>query len=143
MEIGIASDHGGYELKQFIIENSKNIPFLDLGTNSKESVHYPLFADKICQKILDKTVSKGILICGTGIGISMRANRYPGIRAALVYDEFSAKMSKEHNNANILCIGGRTTTQEKALSLISIWLNTKFEGGRHTERIALIDSPIH
>ena len=139
--IGIASDHGGIDLKSHIIRTLSNLSFVDYGTQSSESVHYPHFADALCKNILDGSVHQGILICGTGIGISMRANRYTGIRAALVYDEFTAEMAKAHNNANILCLGGRTTSDEAAISLINTWLTTDFEDGRHQTRIDLIDAP--
>jgi ribose 5-phosphate isomerase B len=139
--IGIASDHGGYELKMHILKELTTVAFKDLGTNSLDSVHYPYFADKCCKAIRSGDVDSGILICGTGIGISMRANRYQGIRAALVHDEFSAKMSKAHNNANILCLGGRTTSRELALHLVQTWIHTPFESGRHQDRIELIDAP--
>ncbi len=141
-QIGIASDHGGFELKKFIIESFPQINFLNLGTNSSESVHYPTYADHLCHKILDGTVEKGILICGTGIGISMRANRYNGIRAAVVHDPFTAEMAKAHNNANIICIGGRTTSKKEALAYFEKWHDTKFESGRHQTRIDMLDAPI-
>ena len=142
MQLYIASDHGGLELKQFIISQFNNLSFIDCGTHTSDSVHYPNFADKLCKEILQTKNSLGILICGTGIGISIRANRYNGIRAALVGDEFSAKMAKEHNNANVLCLGGRTTSQDDAIRYINTWLNTEFEGGRHQERINMLDAPL-
>ena len=120
MNIAIASDHGGFELKSYIIESFQNIQFLDLGTHSNESVHYPKFADVLCQKIKSGDIKQGILICGTGIGISMRANRYTGIRAALVYNEFTATMAKAHNNANVLCLGARTTSKEQSFNVLTI-----------------------
>ena len=141
MIIGIASDHGGFDLKTYIINELTDITFNDLGTHSMDSVHYPDYADKCCQAVLSEQVNCGILICGTGIGISMRANRHSGIRAALVHDEFTASMAKAHNNANILCLGGRTTSNEDAVRYIQTWLNTNFESGRHQGRIDLIDSP--
>ena len=142
MKLGIASDHGGFELKTAIIQQLSRFEFVDLGASNAERVDYPLFADKLCQAIRQGVVSEGVLICGTGIGISIRANRYPGIRAALVYDEFTAKMAREHNNANILCLGGRTTTVNLAVSLIQTWQTVAFEGGRHTHRLSLLDAPI-
>jgi ribose 5-phosphate isomerase B len=142
MQLYIASDHGGLELKQFIISQFNDLSFIDCGTHASDSVHYPNFADKLCKEILQSKNSLGILICGTGIGISIRANRYTGIRAALVGDEFSAKMAKEHNNANVLCLGGRTTSQDDAIRYITTWLNTEFEGGRHQERINMLDAPL-
>ncbi len=142
LPIGIASDHGGFDLKNQIISHFTDITFLDCGTRSKDSVHYPHFADQLCKKIITGSIENGILICGTGIGISIRANRYPRIRAALVYDAFTAEMSKAHNNANIICLGGRTTSLDQAIECINIWKSTKFEGGRHQERIDLLDDAI-
>ena len=142
MSIGIASDHGGFELKSSIIDTLSELSFQDFGTDSQDSVHYPHIADALCKNIQSGIIDHGILICGTGIGISMRANRYSGIRAALVHSEFTAQMAKAHNNANVLCLGGRTTTKEDALHFITTWLNTPFESGRHLTRIELIDAPI-
>ena len=141
MSLFIASDHGGLELKKFIISQLSDIHFIDLGTNTDDSVHYPNYADKLCIETLKSTENQGILICGTGIGISIRANRFKGIRAALVYDEFSSKMAKEHNNANVLCLGGRTTSKLDALTFIRTWLSTEFEGGRHQIRLDMLDAP--
>ena len=143
MSLGIASDHGGFDLKCHIIESLPEISFVDLGTGSSESVHYPMFADQLCKHILNGSIEKGILICGTGIGISMRANRYNGIRAALIHDSFTAEMAKAHNNANVICLGGRTISNESAIQFISIWNSTEFESGRHQERIDMIDLPTH
>ena len=140
--ISIASDHGGYELKSFLMNHFSSISFIDLGTSSTDSVHYPMFADALCNHILNQQSEKGILICGTGIGISMRANRYPGIRAAVVHSEFSASMAKAHNNANVLCLGERTTTTDDAIVYINAWLSTEFEGDRHQTRIDMLDAPI-
>tara|TARA_S200000501_G_C20456259_1_gene583112 strand:- start:145 stop:579 length:435 start_codon:yes stop_codon:yes gene_type:complete len=140
--IGISNDHGGFDLKNFIIKSFPTLDFMDLGTSSSESVHYPTFADHLCKKILDGSINQGILICGTGIGISMRANRYPGIRAAVVHDIFTSEMAKAHNNANIICLGGRTTSNEAAISYIEKWLSTSFESGRHQTRIDMLDEPI-
>ena len=129
--IAIASDHVGFELKSKLINSLTDIDFLDLGTHTDQRVDYPGFADKLCNSILQNKATSGILICGTGIGISIRANRYNGIRAALVYNEFTAEMAKAHNDANVICLGGRTTSFEMAVKLISIWNETKFEAGRH------------
>lgn len=140
--IAIASDHGGFELKSKLINSLTDIDFLDLGTHTDQRVDYPGFADKLCNSILQNKATSGILICGTGIGISIRANRYNGIRAALVYNEFTAEMAKAHNDANVICLGGRTTSFEMAVKLISIWNETKFEAGRHTDRLRQLDSPL-
>jgi len=142
MTIAIASDHGALELKEAIISHlkQKNIPVTNLGTNNTDSVDYPDYADKVAEAILSGEATLGILCCGTGIGISIRANRHKGIRAALVFNKFTAEMAKAHNNANILCLGGRTTPADVATELIDTWLNTKFEGGRHQRRLDKLDN---
>lgn len=135
--IAIGSDHGGFELKNQIIEylRQKNIEVKDFGTYSKDSVDYPDCAKPVCQAVLNSECENGILICGTGIGISIAANKFKGIRAALCSDAFGAKMSKAHNNANILCLGGRVLSKETAFTIVDAWLSTEFEGGRHINRI--------
>lgn len=137
----IASDHGGYELKEGFIKyfQEKQIPFKDLGTNSNESVDYPDFGIKLAEEFLKGDYEMGLAICGTGIGISIAANKVKGIRAALVYDENTAKLAKEHNNANILALGGRTTTLENAIKYLNIFRTTKFEE-RHQKRIDKISN---
>jgi ribose 5-phosphate isomerase B len=139
--IAIGSDHGAIDLKNAIKAylEGKKIPVIDKGTHDTNSVDYPDISDSITDSILNKESDLGILCCGTGIGISMRANRNKGIRAALVYDTLTAEMAKQHNNANVLCLGGRTTKVETALSLVETWLNTNFEGGRHDRRIEKLD----
>jgi len=141
--LAIASDHGALELKNALVTYLKNshpeFEILDLGTHNTESVHYPTYANLVCEKILAHDAQLGILCCGTGIGISIAANRHKGIRAAVVHDEFTAKMAKAHNNANILCLGGRTTPFDQAKHLVETWLATKFEGDRHQIRLDLID----
>ena len=141
MKIGIGSDHGGYELKESIKEylNQLGVEFVDYGTNSLESVDYPDFGKKVADAVLEKQVDRGILICGTGIGISITANRIQGIRCALCSDTFSARMSREHNNANILALGGRVVGLGLALDIVKTFLDTEFEGGRHERRINKID----
>ena len=141
MKIGIGSDHGGYELKESIKEylTQEDIEFVDYGTNSLESVDYPDFGKKVSDAVLNKEVDRGILICGTGIGISITANRIKGIRCALCSDTFSARMSREHNNANILALGGRVVGLGLALDIVKVFLETEFEGGRHERRINKID----
>ena len=137
----IASDHGGYplkeEVKNFLEKNGYTI--VDLGTHSNDSVDYPDFAESLAQKISKNEYTRGILMCGTGIGVSIAANKFPNVRAALVYDEFTAQMAKKHNDANILVLGGRTTTPEIAKKLVMIWLNESFEGGRHIKRLEKIN----
>ncbi len=141
--IGIGSDHGGYELKQEIIKHleDRNLEYKDFGSNSSsKSYDYPLSARKVSQAILDGECEKGILICGTGIGISIAANRIKGIRAALCNDCFSAEASRSHNNANILALGGRVVGPGLASKIVDIFLETPFsEGERHIRRIDLIE----
>lgn len=141
MKIAIASDHAGFEMKNEICEfiTKKGYTVVDLGTNTTESVDYPLFADKVAESILNKESDLGILVCGTGIGISIRANRYKGIRAALLYSNKVAEMTKKHNNANVIVFGGRTMNKEDIFNRIDIFLNTEFEGGRHQKRIDMLD----
>lgn len=141
MKIAIASDHAGFELKTFIIDylKQKNFEVLDLGTNSETSVNYPDYGHKMAANILARKADLGILICGTGIGISIAANRHKGIRAAVLYSDEVAEMTKRHNNANVIVFGGRTMARSDVIKRIEIFLNTPFEGGRHQERIELLD----
>ncbi len=141
MKIAIASDHGGFDLKQKLIEyyQKQNIELENLGTNSADSVDYPDFGAKMARYILEKKADLGILICGTGIGISIAANRFKGIRAALLYSDFAAEMAKKHNNANIIAFGGRTMDFEDVVRRIDIFMKTEFEGGRHEKRIEKLD----
>lgn len=140
--IAIASDHGGYELKEEIKKylDNKDIPYLDLGTDSTESTDYPKYAKLVCHSILKGICDKGILICGTGIGISITANRFKGIRAALCGDCFSAAATREHNDANVLALGARVTGTGHALKIVETFLETSFsEDERHMNRIRQID----
>ena len=141
--ISIGSDHGGYELKQEIIKHleERDLEYKDFGTNCEtESVDYPMFAKEVANSILGGECDKGILICGTGIGISITANRMKGIRAALCHDCFSAKATREHNDANILALGGRVVGPGLALEIVDTFLDTPFSGDeRHVRRIKLID----
>lgn len=135
--ICIGSDHGGYllkeEIKSFLTE--KNISFFDFGTNSQESVDYPDIADNVAHAVASGKYEKGILICGTGIGICIAANKVNGIRAALCHDVFSAQMSREHNDANILTLGERVIGFGLARMIVDKWLTTEFSGGRHLNRV--------
>ncbi|HLR34629.1 MAG TPA: ribose 5-phosphate isomerase B [Tissierellales bacterium] len=137
MKIGIASDHGGYELKEDIKEYLKEqgIEYIDYGTKSGDSVDYPDFALKLSEGVIKKECERGIAICGTGIGISISCNKVPGIRCALCGDTYSARMSMEHNNANILALGGRVVGKDLAMEIVSIWLKSEFQGGRHERRV--------
>ena len=138
--IAIGCDHGGFELKEHIKKHldELGLEYKDYGTYSEESVDYPDCAKPVCEAVMDRTADKGILICGTGIGISIAANKHKGIRAALCGDVYSAKMTKQHNNANIICLGGRVTGRELAFMIVDTWLATEFEGGRHEARIEKI-----
>jgi ribose 5-phosphate isomerase B len=146
LRIALGADHGGFALKetlkQFLLNHHPELEVLDLGTYSTDSVNYPDFARKVCKRILSKESDLGILVCGTGIGISIQANRYPSIRAALVTNVEMAKMAKAHNNANILCLGGRIISDQDAIQCVEAWLSTPFEGGRHADRIAKLDEAL-
>ena len=133
MKIAIAADHGGFELKDSMVEYIKSLgnEVVDLGTNSADSVDYPDYAKKVCEEIQKGNSDLGILICGTGIGMSLAANKFEGIRAACVSDVYSAKMSRNHNNANVLCIGARVIGDEVAKLIIKTFLENEFEAGRH------------
>ncbi len=133
MNIAIASDHAGFKLKDFLISNLRDVT--DLGTNSEQSVDYPDSAQTLADHIKAHPTTIGILICGSGIGITMAANRFSHIRAALCRDVEDAKISRLHNNANVLVLGGRVTDQTIALEMTKVFLETKFEGGRHENRI--------
>ena len=139
VDIIIGSDHGGYNLKQAVIEhlNKKGLDVLDLGCYSLDSCDYPVIAKAVAEKVLEES-SKGILICGTGVGVSIAANRYDGIRASHCTDTYTARMTRMHNNSNILCLGERITGVGLALDIVDTWLNTSFEGGRHQKRIDMI-----
>ncbi len=135
--IAIGSDHGGYELKEFVkkylLQNRYEIK--DFGVHSSTSVDYPDIAHPLCMSIINGETEKGILLCGTGIGISIAANKIKGIRAALCGDCYSARMSRAHNNANVLTLGGRVIGSELAIEIVRIWLNTDFIGQRHKIRV--------
>ncbi|MCC8161348.1 MAG: ribose 5-phosphate isomerase B [Oscillospiraceae bacterium] len=138
--IAIGSDHGGFELKGHIIDhlNEKGIEVKDFGVYTEESADYPDCAKPVCDAVLSGECERGILVCGTGIGISIAANKFKGIRAALCGNVFSAKMAKEHNNANIICLGGRVTGRELANMIVDTYLESQFLGGRHAERVKKI-----
>ncbi|MDY6029400.1 MAG: ribose 5-phosphate isomerase B [Acidaminococcaceae bacterium] len=139
MKIAVGSDHGGLALKEHIKKYllEKGVEVIDHGTFSEASCDYPDFADKLCSDIVSGTSGavRGILFCGTGIGISIAANKMQGIRAALCGDVFSAKMSREHNDANVLCLGGRVLGTGLAEMITDAWLETEFAGGRHARRV--------
>ena len=135
--IAIGADHAGFELKEEIVKHleESNIKYKDFGTFNIGSCDYPLIAEAVCESIVVGESSKGILICGTGIGICIAANKIKNIRAALCVDELSAERARSHNDANVLCIGSKFVSAEKAKKMINIFLNTNFEGGRHARRV--------
>ncbi|MFO7931055.1 MAG: ribose 5-phosphate isomerase B [Thermodesulfobacteriota bacterium] len=135
--IAIGSDHAGYELKEFIKQQISNLGYEadDFGTHGTESVDYPDYGMQVARAIDSGDYDRGILICGTGLGMSMVANRHSGVRAALCHDPFSAMMSRKHNDANILVLGGRVIGTELARQIVKTWLETPFEGGRHQARL--------
>ena len=136
--IAIASDHGGYDLKMALIKElqAKGLAVLDLGTHSGESVDYPDYADAMASAFRDGKATRGVLLCGSGIGISIAANRHPELRAALVHDGLTARLARLHNDANVLVMGGRILGPELAKDCLDVFLNTAFEGGRHARRVA-------
>ena len=140
MKIAIGSDHGGIHLKNYLKEylQGRGWEVLDCGTYTEESCDYPDIAAKLCGEIAQGTVTQGILVCGTGLGMSIAANKCAGIRAAVVTDEYSAVKSKEHNNANVLCLGERVLGTGLAESLVDAWIKTEFAGGRHARRVGKI-----
>jgi len=140
-KIAIGSDHGGFRLKETIIKHLRgmNIEFQDFGTYDEESCDYPEYAKKVASVVAEGGFNKGILVCGTGIGVSIVANKIKGIRAALCCDTFSAKASRAHNNANILCLGQRVIGEGLALDIVDAWLESEFEAGRHKIRVDKIE----
>lgn len=139
--IAIGCDHGGFNLKNAIMKRLSELgeEYRDFGTFSEESCDYPDIAKKVCKAITDGECDKGILVCGTGIGMSIAANKIKGIRAAHVTDTFSARMTKEHNNANVICLGERITGAGLALDIVEAYLNAEFQGGRHERRIEKLE----
>jgi ribose 5-phosphate isomerase B len=137
MKIALGSDHGGFQLKEEIRKylEERGIAYQDYGTNSSESVDYPEFGMKVAEAVVTGECERGILCCGTGIGISISANKVPGIRCAVVTDTFSAQMSREHNNANVLALGERVVGVGLALKIVEVWLEAEFAGGRHGKRV--------
>jgi len=140
MRIAIGCDHGGIVLKPAVLEYLKanGYEVEDLGSYDNERVDYPVYAKKVAEKVASGDCKKGILLCGTGIGMSIAANKVKGIRAAVLSDEFSAAACSAHNDANVLCLGGRVVSPEKAVKLVDLWLTTPFEGDRHVRRLAMI-----
>ncbi len=141
LKVAIGSDHGGFQYKEKIIDylSARNIPYVDLGTHTPESCDYPDIARAVCERIISGKSNRGILVCGTGIGMSIAANKVRGIRAALCGDTYSARVSRAHNNANVLCLGQRVIGEYLALDIVDVWLKAGFEGGRHKRRVDLIE----
>ena len=139
MKIAIGSDHAGKDLKSFIIDflNLTNHTVLDYGVaaDSAGSVDYPDYADIVASEISNNRADRGILICGTGTGMCISANKFPGVRAVVVFDEFTTRMSRAHNDCNVLCLGARTVNHQRAIDFVKIWLSTEFEEGRHRSRV--------
>ena len=133
--VAIACDHGGYELKQAIKARFKDFDWLDLGTNSTDSVDYPDYGQALGRAITEGEAARGIVICGSGIGISIAANRFPAVRAALCTSVKMAALSREHNNANVLALGARITDEPLAFEIVKTFFSTEFEGGRHERRV--------
>ncbi|MDD2558840.1 MAG: ribose 5-phosphate isomerase B [Desulfuromonadaceae bacterium] len=141
----IASDHGGFDLKKLLKEclREREVECIDLGVDSRDSVDYPDLAAALAHEVQNDKDNQGILICGTGIGMSIAANKFSGIRAALVHDEFTARMAREHNNANVLVLGGRVLNPRLACKIVQIWLDSAYEGGRHQNRLDKINALEH
>lgn len=147
-KIFIASDHAGFNLKQEFIKNNPQLPWEDLGPYSAESVDYPDYAKKLCEQLIEKTGSTpatedafkaeacGVLICGSGQGMAIQANKFPQIRAALCWNEEVSRLSRQHNNANVLCLGARAVTDNEAQNILNSFLSAAFDGGRHSQRVA-------
>ena len=142
MKFYIATDHAGVDLKDYTVEllKEKGHEVVDLGPFNKDRVDYPDFAVKVCESVLSDSTSQGILICGSGIGMSMAANRHSGIRAALCHDAYTATVARGHNDANVLCFGERIIGQGVAESILDAWIAGSFDGGRHTNRVAKIEA---
>lgn len=141
MKIALGADHGGYELKEKVKEHllKKNIEVIDMGTHSTDSVDYPKYGHDVAKAVVTKVADLGILICGTGIGISIAANKVKGVRAALCTNTTMAKLTRQHNDANILAMGARIVGDVLALDIVDEFLSASFEGGRHTKRVEAIE----
>lgn len=144
MKIAIASDHGGFDLKKNIMMylHAENYEVIDLGTNSEVSVDYPEYGKHCAELVVSGEADRGIVVCGTGIGISIAANKVKGARCGLCTSVEMAKLTRQHNDANLLALGGRTTNLSTAIEIVSAFLNTEFEGGRHQRRVDMLDNMI-
>lgn len=141
-KIALGADHAGYEYKDMLVAylNENGYECVDCGTNGPESVDYPTYASKVCELVRSGECAFGILVCGTGIGMSIAANKHRGIRAALCNEAESTAMTRHHNNSNVLCLGARMIPFEKALELTKVFLGTEFDGGRHQRRVEMLDN---
>jgi ribose 5-phosphate isomerase B len=139
----LGSDHAGLDLKEEVkkVLERLGVPCEDVGTGSAESVDYPDYAHRVAEAVATGRFARGILVCGTGLGVSMAANRHPGVRAAVAYDEETARLSREHNDANVLALGSRTLDHALAERILEVWLQTPFAGGRHARRVQKIELP--
>jgi len=140
-KIALASDHAGFQLKELVKKHliSRGLEAVDLGAHSEDSVDYPDYAHQLAETILEGEAESGVLVCGAGLGMSMAANRHRGIRAALCHDHYTASVSRRHNDANVLVLGGRILGPDLAREIVDTWLDTPFEGGRHLRRVERID----
>jgi len=141
MKIAVGADHAGYELKDKIAAylESNGHQVENMGTDGPESVDYPLFAGRVARAVAKGEAERGVLVCGSGVGMSMAANRYAGVRAAAAYEPFTARMSRRHNDSNVLCLGSRFTGEDLVFEILRTWLEEAFEGGRHGRRVDLLD----
>lgn len=140
MKIAIGNDHRGVELKKKILQKFSHLTFMNVGSDSEERVDYPDYAKKVAQKVSSKLCDRGILICGSGVGMSIVANKFPDVRASLVWDSRVAALTRQHNDSNILCLSGDLMDEKKAFDIVKTWLETSFEGGRHETRIKKIQA---
>jgi RpiB/LacA/LacB family sugar-phosphate isomerase len=140
--IVVASDHAGFPLKEKVKAHleRRGLAVEDLGTHSLDSVDYPMFGHRLAEEVASGRFARGVAVCGTGIGVSIAVNRHRGVRAAVAWNETSARLSREHNDANVLALGGRTLDHDAALRILDVWLDTAFEGGRHARRVEQIDT---
>ena len=145
MKIAAGADHGGFGIKEAVVRRlrSQGHEVIDVGTDSDEvSVDYPDFGHRVAAMVAAGEVERGLLVCGTGLGICMSANRHKGVRAADCFTPYLAEMARRHNDANVLCLGGRLLSEDEAWAITEVWMDTPFEGGRHAGRIALIDEGV-
>ena len=142
MKIAAGADHGGYAIKEAVVRRlrSQGHEVIDVGTDSGEvSVDYPTFGHRVAEMVAKGEVERGVLVCGTGLGICMSANRHRGVRAADCFTPYLAEMARRHNDANVLCLGGRLLSEDEAWAITEVWMDTPFDGGRHENRVALIE----